>query len=114
MIPLRLLAQSCSILINSPVQDTKSGQQKDNWAVAYSNIPCRLDLNKATRYVSQEVDAVKSTHTLYANYPLPVVPNPKDHHISVDGKEFRIINVTPVYLLQSTPSHYEIDSLEVD
>ena len=116
MIPIKFLKQSFSILTRTKeIEVSKGGQPKDTWILsAYVNIPCRLDINKTDRYVSKTGDYAKATHILLTKYPLPTTLTVKDNQLRIDGVDYRIIGIDPVYFLLKTPDYYEIALLRLN
>ena len=107
------LTSQMSILARTRAKDSATGQIDDTWTPAYTGIKCRIDENKANRYVSQTGDMEKADYTLMGLFPLSVTPNTKDHQIQVDGVDYRLISFNAVNFISTTPDHWEMQLMRI-
>ena len=111
---LGLLPSRCDILLITKVQSAQTGQMDGDGTPAdlLTGQPCRLDVNKYARDVTQTAEYEKATHVLVTNlFPFPL--NTKLHQVRVDGVIYRLTDDAPVYGRMNTPHHYELGVLRV-
>ena len=107
------LTSKMSILTRTRAKDALTGQMNDTWTVAYTGIKCRIDDNKAARYVSQTGDMERADYTLMGLFPLPVTPNTKDNQIQVDGIDYRLMSFNAVSFISTTSDHWEMQLMRI-
>lgn len=92
-----LLNKTCSIELNTPVQDD-AGQMIEGWTVVASGLPCRLDPTEGGVTDTPKAIYELATHIMFMRIPTtPADFNTKDHRVDVDGDKFTVILISEVY-----------------
>lgn len=117
MIPNDMLIHTCTILTRGGGFNSSTGQRDNTWSTAASNVRCRRDSLKYSRYVSQTGDREKVTDVILFNESSSVSFLVKDNQVQIGSEVFRIMSKKPMYEPDAdfkgnaVLDHYEVEVL---